>query len=78
MPDKDGIRDINNRKEVIDVRTMYVPEEVIEAQLTLSRWMEKRGYKAWEFGDTCSRNYADKVREIATLCRRFIGRTNGR
>lgn len=41
-----------------------IPLEVLQAARTLSDHFEKRGSEYWTLGGVCSRNHADRIREI--------------
>ena len=41
-----------------------IPSDIREAAMKINIWMVRNGYKTWEFLDICSRNHADRLREL--------------
>jgi hypothetical protein len=52
-----------------------IPEEIMEAARTVSRFFQKNNVSKWELGGICSRNHADDSRVLEDF-RKFIKENN--
>ena len=40
------------------------PDEILEAELTLRKWMEVNGHEKWQLGGSCCRSFEEEVEDL--------------